>query len=263
MSGHTVTDLIKLTSGIALTAGTTELSRRFQVSGEDAKAILVNVTFSALMEKTGGAGSSVALQDSHDGGTTWATVQTANVATVANLDTLTFVAVGSLTASEYIAIYDYVGDIWACMLDSTGSDANPTGALWVAAGATRRTKTASLAGLNAIQVAAAVEAAFDALTGVTGFIATDDTAADGTMKFTVVQGGVATTKSVSNLADDSVAGAVTIAETTSGSYTASYELENNVFAGTDTAIWPLGRIVAVIDTNDTATCSAVYVTRRH
>ncbi len=51
-------------------------------------------------------------------------------------------------------------------------------------------------------------------------------------------------------------------KSTALSATTNYELENNMFNGSDTAIWPLARIVVVTQGSDTVTLSSALVTRR-
>lgn len=51
-------------------------------------------------------------------------------------------------------------------------------------------------------------------------------------------------------------------KSTSISATTNYEQEVNLSNGTDTAIWPLARVVVVTQGGDSATISSVLVTRR-
>ncbi len=93
--------------------------------------------------------------------------------------------------------------------------AAPTGAAWAAVGDDYK-DTLPVLGLDtAAGVAAAAELAFNALTGFTAGITSDDTAADGTMTFTQVEPG-ATVNPVSKNADDSGAGGVTGVQSTGG-----------------------------------------------
>lgn len=381
-NGYTVKEMLKQNAAVSCTAGaTTAVTDVFRMSGEDSRNSLVYATFSAVSETTG---ISVALQDSPDG-TTFTSLQSANVASVANVETLTFPAFAGATTGDYFVVYDAAGQGWAAYLskagikevtsitavgdtagslhlktfilsDSSGTvgfwidvdnaggsipaeasacaraveittvttgmsasavagviataidadaqfvapapagavitvtdaatgaraDASastsgftvstttqgaalataPTGAIYTALGAAYKTGVDISADTTAAQVAARVETAFDALTGVTSVLVTDDSAANGTMTFTAVQAGVNTTNTVLKNENDSGAGSITAAQTTAGSFTATYELENNVYDGTDTASWPLARVVVITQASDTATCSGVLVSRR-
>ena len=247
-------------NGVACAASsTTAITNPFGVSGESSKNIKVAVAFSSMEEVTG---ITFALQDSYDGGTTWENVKSAvAITTVAKVDTVTFPTKAGATDGDYMSIYDSGGVAWAISLDTSGSSAEPTGALWVATAAARRTHVDISADTTAAQVAARVETAFDALTAVGAEWATDDTAADGTMTFTWVPKGNDSTASTDQDEDDSGDGSIAIANTTAGSFTEP-EVENNVFDGTDTATWPLCRVVVITDTSDACTASAVYVSAR-
>jgi len=103
--------------------------------------------------------------------------------------------------------------------------AEPTGAIWTAIPSARKSQVNGSAGLTAVQFAASAELVFDGLTGFSALIATDDTAADGTMIMTHASTGAATNPALKN-ADDSGAGSITSAETTEG-------VDENVFIATD------------------------------
>lgn len=131
------------------------------------------------------------------------------------VQTLTFPAVADATAGDYVVLTDGAGLTWAISLDKTGADPEPTGALWVAVNAARKVHVNISGGTDAASVAALVETAFDALTGATAAIVTDDTAADGTMTLTMtIPGPVA--NPVPKNADDSGAGSITGVQTTGG-----------------------------------------------
>jgi hypothetical protein len=260
-NGFGIRDQIKdSVDGVACAASsTTAITNNFGISAEDSKAIEVAVDFSSMEEVTG---ITVALQDSYDGGTTWENVKSATaVTTVAKVDTLTFPAKASATASDYFVIYDSGGDAWACALDVTGSDTAPTGALWAAIPAGRKVQADISGDTTAAQVAASVEAAFDALTDVGNEFTTDDTAADGTMTFTWVRKGNDSTATSEQTEDDSGSGSISIANTTAGSFTVP-EINNSVYNGTDAPAWPLCRVVVITDTSDACTASKVYVSQR-
>ena len=259
MPGYVNSDLVHPAAGVdCLASATTAVTKNFAISESDSKNILVRVDFSLIEETTGMA---VVLQDSYDNGTTWATVQTTNVATTAGVQTLTFAAKAATGDGNYVVVEDRAGTKWAIAADLTGTSPEPTGAIWTAIPAANKAQSDISATTDAASVAAAFELAFDGLTGFTALIVTSDVAANGTMTFTQVKGGTIDDV-VSNLEDDSGAGSVTAANTTPGAATLTYELENNIYNTTDTAIWPIARVVVTTGTGDTGTVSAVRVSRR-
>lgn len=131
------------------------------------------------------------------------------------ISTMNFEDKADMDDGEYLVVYDTAGLAWAVAADLTGSSPEPTGAVWTAIPAARKTQ-ADLSGVtNDEDVAAAFESAFDGLTGFSSVITTDDTAADGTMIFTQVVRGPASTP-VSLLEDDAGPGGIAIAETNQG-----------------------------------------------
>lgn len=128
------------------------------------------------------------------------------------VQTLTFPAKASATAGDYIVFYDGNGVAWAASLNKSGSDPEPTGAAWTAIPAGKKAHVDISGVATAAQVAAAVEAAIDALTGFTSVITSDDSAANGTMTLTNLVAGQVTNPIPHN-ADDSGAGSITGVET--------------------------------------------------
>lgn len=259
-NGYVNNNLIKgKQSSVACTASTTNvISDPIHISGEDSRNILVHVTFSIVEETTG---MSVALQDSVDNGTTWANVQTSNVATTAAVQTLTFDTKANTGDGDYVVVETTDGTQYAVAADATGSSAEPTGAIWTAIPAANKAQADISGDTSAADVAASFETAFDGISGFTSVITSDDTAADGTMSMTQVKGGVVDDVVVKD-ENDAGAGSISAANTTPGASTLVYELENNVYDGTDTAIWPLARVVCVCGAGDTGTVTAVNVSRR-
>lgn len=260
-NGFGIEDKIKNSvDGVSCSASaTTAITNNFGISSEDSRNIDIAIDFSSMEEVTG---ITVALQDSYDGGTTWANVKSATaVTTVAKVDTLTFPAKAGATDGDFVVIYDSGNVAWGISLDTTGSAAEPTAALWTGIAAGRKTHVDISGDTTAAQVAASVEAAFDALTDVTDEFTTDDTAADGTMTFTWVRKGNDSTATDPANEDNSGAGSITVANTTAGSFTIP-EINNNVYNGSDVASWPLCRVVVITDTSDACTASAVYVSQR-
>lgn len=121
--------------------------------------------------------------------------------------TINFDTKDNTTAGDYVVIYDTAGLGWAVAADKTGSDVEPTGAIWTAIPAGRKAQADISGATTDVEVAAAFELAFDALTAVP--FATDDTAADGTMAVTVTLRGPTTNAVVKN-ADDSGAGSIAV-----------------------------------------------------
>lgn len=114
---------------------------------------------------------------------------TASSIGVVEVHTVTFDTKANSTAGDHIVLYDTNGTAWGISLDITGSDAEPTASTWTSIAAANKVHVDISGATTAAQVAAAVESAFDALTGVTDVITTDDQAADGTMTFTQVNRG--------------------------------------------------------------------------
>lgn len=259
-NGYRVEDKIKDTAGVDCPASsTTVIAGPFRISGEDSRNLLVTASFSDIAETTG---ASVVLQDSHNGGTTWATVKSATLTTVAEVQTLTFDTKANTGDGDYVVVYDTTGQAWAVAADKTGSSAEPTGAIWTAIPAGNKAQADISGDTTAADVAASFETAFDGITGFTAVITSDDSAADGTMTMTQVVAGDDADDAVTKDEDDGTAGSISAANTTASAETANYELENNIYDGTDTAMWPLARVVVTTGTGDTATASAVYVSRR-
>lgn len=127
--------------------------------------------------------------------------------------TLTFPALADADDGDYIVITDGSGLEWAIALDTTGAAAaEPTGDAWDAVPAGRKDYVDVSGATTAAQVAALVETALDALTGLTAAVTTDDSANDGTMLLTMlVAGGSA--DPVPHNADDSDTGTITGVQT--------------------------------------------------
>lgn len=134
---------------------------------------------------------------------------------VAEVATITWLDKASTTDGDYVIVYDQAGTAWAVATDATGSSAEPTGALWVAIAAANKGQADISADTSAADVAARFETAFNALSGFTALVTTDDTAADGTMTFTQTVVGT-TTNPIPKDEDDGTAGTIAIAETTGG-----------------------------------------------
>lgn len=129
------------------------------------------------------------------------------------VSTGTFPDFATIVSGDYIVIYDTDGLAWAIAADKTGSAPEPTGDLWVSIPAERKAQVDLTLAVTAAQVAAAFELAFNALVSVP--FATDDSAADGTMIFTVTIRGNTTNATTKN-ADDSGAGTIAVVTTTAG-----------------------------------------------
>lgn len=93
--------------------------------------------------------------------------------------------------------------------------ASPSGAIWTAIPAGRKTNVNILNATTAASVAALVEAALDGLTGLTAVLTTDDAAANGTMTVTQVAAGVVADPAPHNTGD-SGAGSISVVVDTAG-----------------------------------------------
>ena len=140
----------------------------------------------------------------------------APIASVKEKWTVTFPALAGATAGDFFYMDDYTGARWGISLDTTGSSEAPTSALWTAIAAGKKAHIDISGATTATQVAAAVELVFDALTGVTTKLVTDDTAADGTMTFEIYTAGDYSGSNGVKNADGSDAGSITKARTTYG-----------------------------------------------
>lgn len=258
--GFVNNNLIKgAVSSIDCTASATnDITGNFPITSEDSRNILVHTTLS-IVEETNSM--NIVLQDSVDNGTTWATVQTIAVAATKGVQTLTFLTKANTVDGDYVVLEDTSGTKWAVATDATGATAEPTGAIWVAIPAANKAQADISGDTSAADVAASFEAAFDGITGFTAVITSDDTAADGTMTMTQIKGGLMDDV-VPLDKTDGTAGTIVGANTTPGASTLVYELENNVYDGTDTAIWPIARVVLTTGVGDSATVTAVNVSRR-
>jgi hypothetical protein len=127
--------------------------------------------------------------------------------------TLTFDTQANTDSGDYVVIYDTAGLGWAVYADLSGTDPEPSGAIYAAIPAGRKGAADLSAATTAATVAAAFELAFDALTSVP--FATDDSANDGTMLVTMTLRGTTTDAVVKN-EDDSGAGSIQEAQTNQG-----------------------------------------------
>jgi len=166
----------------------------------------------------------------------------------AEVQTLTWPALAGATDGDYIAFYDARGRAWAIAIDTTGSAVTPpTGAIWAAIPAERKSYSNFSTGTNAASMAVIAETAMNALTDFADYFTTDDTAADGTMLLTSDINGVLTNP-VPKSFDDAGAGSISAAETTPGVWATAIE----VAASVEAAIDALTGFTALIVTDDTA-----------
>lgn len=135
------------------------------------------------------------------------------VVSVAEVSRITFETKAASAAGDYFVVYDSVGLGWAGSVNKTGTDPEPTGAVWASIAAARKAHVDISGATTAAQVAALFETAFDALAAVP--ITTDDSAANGTMLFSVTLPG-ATANAATYSEDDSSAGGLLAATITAG-----------------------------------------------
>lgn len=129
----------------------------------------------------------------------------------AEVDTFTFLAKASTGAGDYMVVYDTAGLAWAAAADLTGSDPEPTGAVWTSIPAGRKVQVDLSAETTDAEVAAAFATALETLVGVP-FGSADSTA---DVVCTQDLNGVIDAPEVHN-ADDSGAGSIVAAVTTPG-----------------------------------------------
>lgn len=127
------------------------------------------------------------------------------------VDTFTFDTQANTSSGDYMVVYDTDGNAWAAAADLTGSDPEPTGAVWVSIPAARKTQVDLSGDSTADEVAASFAAALEALTAVpfASAASTDDVACTQDIR------GPVTAPEVHN-ADDSGDGSITVAVTNAG-----------------------------------------------
>lgn len=129
----------------------------------------------------------------------------------AEIDTFTFDTQANTDPGDYMVIYDTAGLAWAAAADITGSDPEPTGAIWTAIPAGRKVMVDLSAATTAAEVATAFEGALNGLTDFP-YVAADSTA---DVVCTGSLYGVVEAPEVHN-EDDSGAGSITAAVTDAG-----------------------------------------------
>jgi hypothetical protein len=166
-------------------------------------------TFPALVAAV--AGSFLICNDTN--GDSWA-IATLTTLGVKDKKTETFPALAAATSGDYVVLPALGDTFWAISLDKTGTDAEPTGAIWVSVPEANKVHVDISAAVTAIEVAALVVTAFTGLTGYdAAFTVTDNL--DGTVEFEAIAVGALADVSLKN-ADDSGAGSITSAVTVTG-----------------------------------------------
>ncbi len=154
----------------------------------------------------------VSLQVNFANGTTAAKTFASGVREV---DQITFATKAATTDGDYFVINDWLGGSWAVALDTTGLAANtPTGAAWVAVGASNKVYTDISLATTGTEVELLVATAINALTGFTAVITTGNSTTH--MNCTAVNAGVVVTPAVYSKAGAAGTGSVTFAITTPG-----------------------------------------------
>ena len=133
---------------------------------------------------------------------------------VVEVNTVTFETLANSDDGDFAVVTDTAGLEWAVALDKTGSSAEPTASEWTSIPAGRKGQADVSGDTTAADVAASAETAFNALSGFSSVVTTDDTAADGTMTFTQsARGAVA---NIATYQEDGTASDISVAETTPG-----------------------------------------------
>lgn len=137
----------------------------------------------------------------------------------AEVSTMTLPAFTGAADGDYIVLHDPVGiapsDQWAVALDTTGTAAQtPTGAVWLTVPAAQRVYLDVSTMTTAIEMAAAVYAAFNTLVGFTNQVGLVDNL-DGTVTATVGNAGPCTDAEVHTF-DDGGVGSITVVVDTQG-----------------------------------------------
>lgn len=134
---------------------------------------------------------------------------------VSEVNTFTFAAKASCTSGDFAVITDTAGAKWAFSIDVTGSAAEPTSALWTAVAAANKVHVDISAATSGDDVAAAVRAAFAALTGI-GTVITVGAASTDHFAVTHVLRAVVATASLYKEDGTATPTSVTVAKTTTG-----------------------------------------------
>ncbi len=149
-----------------------------------------------------------------------ATIVGANVAAktfisgTKEVQTLTFPTKAGATGGDYVEIFDASGAAWAAALNKSGTDPVPTGAIYTAIAAGKKTNVDISSATTAADVVGLILTALNALTGFTAVITLVDNT-DGTLTSTQIVPGP-TSNPVPKNANDSGVGSITAVETTPG-----------------------------------------------
>lgn len=127
------------------------------------------------------------------------------------IDTFTFDTLANTDPGDYMVVYDTTGLAWAAAADVTGTDPEPTGAVWVAIPAAQKVQVDLSGAVSAADVAEAFSDALTALADVP-FTSVDTVAA---VACTQTIRGVVDAPEVHN-EDDSGAGSISVVVTDAG-----------------------------------------------
>lgn len=197
---------------------------------------------------------------------------------VAEVQTLTFEAKADIDDGDFVIVEDTAGVKYALAADTTGAAAaTPAGPLWTAA--THKALVDVSGATDAASVAALFEIGFNALTGFTAAITTDDTAANGTMTLTQVikapvvnpvpknvseagAGGIQGVQTTAGVASTAPSGAIWTAATHKGLADISGDTTAaQVAARAETAFNALTGFTAAITSNDVAADGTMTMTQ--
>lgn len=196
-----------------------------------------------------------------------------------NINTITINTLAGSDDGDYVVLSDVNDVTWAVAIDKDGIPAgNPTGAIWAAIPAGRKSNCDVSGEDTAPEMAAAVEACLDAITGFSAVLETDDSEADGTITITTTTDGPADVAVPHNTGDTGagsiIAGedqAGVIDQTPTGAAWAAADFkgladigadttEAEVAARAETAFNALTGFTASITTDDTAADGTMTLT---
>ena len=155
-------------------ADVTILSARCSIGAAGAVSGIIGTYVDTITKESGNGNYSITLKDPYNaflmGQVMFASNSDSAAKTcltgVSEVNTFTFAQKSACTAADFAIIIDTNGDKWAFSIDTTGSAAEPTSALWTAVAAGKKVHVDVSGATTGTDVALAVNTAFGALSGI-------------------------------------------------------------------------------------------------